>query len=73
MSDKQKTLGNVFDACEELDVNLKRDENGKVLNRGTAYDVVRRLPDHLKVKIGKSLKIHIPKLQAWRDGEDRAA
>jgi hypothetical protein len=70
---KPKTLGTVIDAYEELDGEVKRDADGKVVNRSTAYDVVRRLPDHLKIRIGKSLRVHLPKLREWRDGQDRAA
>lgn len=71
---KTKTLGTVLDAAEMLDVDLRKDENGKIVNRSTAYDVVRRLPDRLKIRLGtRSIRVNLPKLQAWIDGEDRAA
>lgn len=75
---EQKILGSAFEAAEMLGTQFKRDESGRLLNRSTCYDVVRRLPEDMKVYIGSSLRIHLPKLRQWIDeggsrNEQRAA
>ena len=63
---KIKTLGTAQDAVAIL-------FDGKIVKRSTAYDVVRRLPDHLKVRVGRTLYVNLPRLQSWINGEREAA
>jgi len=62
-----KVLGDVFEAAEILGVELIKNEKGTIKNRSTCYDVVRRLPPSVKVQLGHSLRVNIPKLQKLID------
>ena len=42
-------------------------EDGKFTNRSSAYDLVRRLPADVKVRIGKTLYVNVPKAQELID------
>ena len=62
-----KILGTVFDAYEMLGGEVRKGDDGKVENRSTAYNAVKHLPDRVKVRIGSSLRVHLPKLREWVD------
>jgi hypothetical protein len=65
MTDKQ-ILGSAFEAAELCGVTIGLNEKGKK-KRSTAYALVDRLPEEMKVKVGKSLKVNLPKLREWID------
>lgn len=70
---KEKALLNPIEAAELIVPDLiQKDGEGKILNRSTAYDVVKRLPADLKVRLGSSLYVIRPKLEAWMNGEKAA-
>lgn len=72
--DDQRVLIDVYDAARVCGTRLIEDEDGKIKNRTSAYACVDRLPSDLKVKVGGSLRVHLPKLLEWIDaGGNREA
>lgn len=54
----------------ELFRRTRTDAEGKILNRGFCYDVARRLPEHTKLRLGNSLYLIRPKLEALISGKE---
>jgi hypothetical protein len=71
----EKILTPVLDGWEQvLGGKPKRNAEGKVTNRSTAYALFKRLPLKCRVKIGKREFLHIPNTREWlNDGGDLAA
>ena len=63
----EKILCSVFEFYEACGGKFRRNEEGKITNRASAYDFVRRLPDDCKVWFGSSLKINVPKARKYID------
>jgi len=73
MNDNQ-VLGSVFEVAELYGLKIEEDQNGRKKIRSTAYALMDRLPEEVKVRDGKRLRIHLPKLREWIDsGGDRVA
>ncbi len=62
--DNKEYFGSPIQAAEMVGI-LKRDEEGKLLNRSTAYAFADRLPDEFKSRIGASVKINLTRMQDW--------
>lgn len=69
----RKNLAKVSEAAIEYPdlFGTRTDEQGRILNLSTCYDVFRRLPDHVKLRIGRSCYVIRPQIRALIEGRQK--